>query len=53
MPPCARTSAAGRPPRSVYLAVGLSRSYQGQYWPIVAGVHLLPDYDVTVDARQL
>jgi hypothetical protein len=46
-------AAASTPPRSVYLAVGLSRSYQGQYWPIVAGVHLLPDYNVTLDERQL
>jgi len=48
---------AGVPPlspcRDLYLAVGLSRAYQGQFWPIVAGVHLVPDYEVTVDARRL
>ncbi len=28
----------------IYLALGLSRSYQGQYWPLVIGVHTVPDY---------
>lgn len=37
----------------LFLAVGLSRSYQGQYWPIVVGVHTLPDYEATLDERQL
>jgi hypothetical protein len=37
----------------VFLAVGLSRSYQGQVWPIVVGVHTLPDYEATVDERRL
>jgi hypothetical protein len=37
----------------VYLAVGLSRNYQGQFWPIVVGVHLLPDFDVTLNERHL
>jgi hypothetical protein len=38
---------------SVYLGLGLSRAHQGQLWPIVTGVHLLPDYSVTVDPRNL
>jgi hypothetical protein len=38
---------------AVYLALGLSRNYQGQFWPIVVGVHLLPDFDVTLDERHL
>jgi hypothetical protein len=37
----------------IFLAVGLSRNYQGQYWPIVVGVHTLPDYEATVDERRL
>jgi hypothetical protein len=37
----------------VFLAVGLSRNYQGQFWPIVVGVHTLPDYAATVDERRL
>lgn len=32
-----------------YLTLGLSRNFQGQFWPLVAGVHCLPDYDVEVD----
>lgn len=39
--------------RAVYLALGLSRAYEGHHWPIVAGVHLLPDYEVTLDERRL
>jgi hypothetical protein len=29
---------------ALYLAIGLSRSWQGQYWPLVVGVHAVPDY---------
>lgn len=29
---------------ALYLAVGLSRTYQGEYWPLVVGVHAVPDY---------
>jgi hypothetical protein len=39
--------------QAVYLALGLSRAYQGQLWPIVVGVHLVPDYEVTLDERHL
>jgi len=28
---------------AIYLAVGLSRNWQGQYWPLVVGVHVVPD----------
>lgn len=31
---------------SVYLAIGLSRNWQGRYWPLVIGVHVVPDYVV-------
>jgi hypothetical protein len=37
----------------LFLAIGLSRNYQGQFWPIVVGVHTLPDYEATVDERRL
>jgi hypothetical protein len=30
----------------LYLVVGLSRSWQGEYWPLVVGVHAVPDYVV-------
>lgn len=33
----------------IYLALGLSRGYQGQYWLMVIGVHTVPDYEVTID----
>ena len=29
----------------VYLAVGLSRPWQGEHWPLVVGVHVVPDYE--------
>jgi hypothetical protein len=41
------------PCRDVYLAVGLSRAHEGRFWPMVVGVHLVPDYEVTVDERRL
>jgi hypothetical protein len=31
---------------ALYLAVGLSRNWQGEYWPLVVGVHVVPDYTV-------
>jgi hypothetical protein len=37
----------------VFLAIGLSRNYQGQFWPIVVGVHTLPDYEAAIDERRL
>lgn len=33
----------------VYLALGLSRGYQGRYWLMVIGVHIVPDYEVEID----
>jgi hypothetical protein len=33
----------------IYLAVGLTRSYKGDYWRVIVGVHTLPDYHATVD----
>jgi hypothetical protein len=37
----------------IFLAVGLSRNYQGQLWPMGVGVHTLPDYEATIDERRL
>lgn len=31
---------------ALYVAVGLSRSWQGVCWPLVVGVHAVPDYRV-------
>jgi hypothetical protein len=37
----------------VFLALGLSRSYEGTIWPLVIGVHPVPDYQVEIDYRDL
>ncbi len=29
---------------AIYLTVGLGRKWRGEYWPLVVGVHLVPDY---------
>jgi hypothetical protein len=39
--------------QEIYLAVGLTRSFEGSFWPIVVGVHTLPDYQATVDYDNL
>jgi hypothetical protein len=38
---------------AIYLALGLSRSYQDKCWLLVIGVHVLPDYAVEVDYSHL
>ena len=45
-----REAVVGEP---LYLSVGLSRSFQGQMWPMVVGVHCLPDYKANVDPANL
>ena len=30
--------------QSLYLVIGLSRLWQGEHWPLVVGVHTVPDY---------
>ena len=45
-----REAAGGEP---LYLSVGLSRSFQDQMWPMVVGVHCLPDYEASVDPANL
>jgi hypothetical protein len=37
----------------IYLAVGLSRNWQGDYWPLVVGVHVVPDYEAVIDGSDL
>jgi hypothetical protein len=37
----------------IYLSLGLSRSYQGQTWLLVIGVHCVPDYIVEIDYQHL
>ncbi|MDO8682116.1 MAG: hypothetical protein Q7N50_01350 [Armatimonadota bacterium] len=39
--------------RSIYPAIGLSRQYEGKFWPLIVGVHCLPDYEAEVDYRNL
>jgi hypothetical protein len=39
--------------QDIYLAVGLTRSYDGRCWPIIVGVHTVPDYQATVDYDNL
>ena len=39
--------------QATYLAVGLSRLHQGQHWPILVGVHTLPELEVAVDYARL
>jgi hypothetical protein len=35
--------------RQIFLVVGLTRSFEGRFWPIIVGVHTVPDYQATVD----
>ncbi len=39
--------------QEIYLAVGLTRSYKGDYWQVIVGVHTLPDYQAGVDYDNL
>ena len=33
----------------LYLVIGLSRNWQGEYWPLVVGVHVVPDYEAEME----
>lgn len=33
--------------KDIFLALGLSRSWRGECWLLVVGVHVIPDYDMT------
>ena len=35
-----------------YLVLGLSRGFENEYWLMVIGVHVVPDYAVTIDYSQ-
>lgn len=35
----------------IYLAVGLSRNWQGEYWPLVVGVHVAPEFARTPEEQ--
>jgi hypothetical protein len=37
----------------IYLALGLSRGYQNEYWLLVIGVHVVPDYEAAIDYHNL
>ena len=37
----------------IYLALGLSRGYQGKIWLLVIGVHVVPDYQAEIDYDNL
>ncbi len=37
----------------LYLVLGLSRAYRDQFWPMVVGVHAVPDYSVVIDYGSL
>jgi hypothetical protein len=37
----------------IYLALGLSRGYQGQLWQLVIGVHVVPNYEAEIDYDNL
>jgi hypothetical protein len=37
----------------IYLALGLSRGYQGKLWLLVIGVHVVPDYQAEIDYDNL
>lgn len=39
--------------REVYLSIGLSREFGGKYYPMVIGVHILPDYNIDIDYKSL
>jgi hypothetical protein len=38
---------------AIYLALGLSRSWQGEYWLLAVGVHVVPDYQAEIDLSAL
>jgi hypothetical protein len=37
----------------IYMAVGLSRLYRGKHWPLVVGVHSIPELEVEIDYARL
>jgi hypothetical protein len=39
--------------RAIWLALGLTRELHGRRWPLIVGVHTIPDYEATVDYSTL
>jgi hypothetical protein len=39
--------------QETYLAVGLSRLYRNKHWPIIVGVHSIPELEVEIDYAKL
>ena len=39
--------------QNIYLAAGLTRSHQGGFWPIIVGIHTVPEYHAVVDPHNL
>ena len=37
----------------IYLSVGLSHSFEDKIWPLIIGVHPVPDYTISIDYNQL
>lgn len=37
----------------LYLSVGLSLPFKGKIWPLVIGIHPVPDYNITIDYTTL
>lgn len=37
----------------IWLALGSSRTHDGRHWPLIVGVHTLPDYEAAIDYQQL
>lgn len=38
---------------TIFLSLGLSRTYEGKIWPLVIGVHPAPEITVSIDYEQL
>jgi len=39
--------------QAIYLTIGLSRRWQGEFWPLVHAVHVVPDYNADIDPTSL
>lgn len=35
--------------QALYLTIGLSRRWQGEHWPLIHAIHVVPDYDAVID----
>lgn len=39
--------------RESYFSIGLTREYEGEYWPLVIGVHTFPKFEIEVNHSNL